>query len=240
MSDAPSPAVTAAPHLRPVSDRRFEDDVHGGRTAVGHPRLTPHLDRERHVDQRVGEPQQTLGVVGESAKAGLYVSNAPPVVTITSPTNNSIIPLSTTTLNYTATDPQGFAAGTQVSLDVDLNNDGDFADAGELGEGDGEDGEIDAGDAEAKGETPPERPKRDGGSDNSLDMIWSWRYGPEAGPNPWRAMTLEWQVSSPPPIFNFDEIPQVVGGPYEYGVPGARHAIFGATQPTPVPAGDHH
>jgi cytochrome c oxidase subunit 1 len=39
-------------------------------------------------------------------------------------------------------------------------------------------------------------------------------------------LTLEWQVSSPPPIFNFDEIPQVVGNPYEYGVPGARHAVF--------------
>ena len=48
-------------------------------------------------------------------------------------------------------------------------------------------------------------------------------------------MTLEWQVPSPPPIFNFDEIPQVVGGPYEYGVPGARHAIFGAAKPEPVP-----
>jgi cytochrome c oxidase subunit 1 len=37
--------------------------------------------------------------------------------------------------------------------------------------------------------------------------------GPARPGNPWRAMTLEWQVSSPPPIFNFDEIPQVVGGP---------------------------
>jgi cytochrome c oxidase subunit 1 len=33
-------------------------------------------------------------------------------------------------------------------------------------------------------------------------------------------------------VFNFDEIPQVVGGPYEYGVPGARHAIL-ADAPKP-------
>ena len=44
-------------------------------------------------------------------------------------------------------------------------------------------------------------------------------------------MTLEWQVSSPPPIFNFDRVPTVVGGPYEYGVPGAVHGIF-----APAPA----
>ena len=58
------------------------------------------------------------------------------------------------------------------------------------------------------------------------NMITSWVRGPVAEANPWRSMTLEWQVSSPPPIFNFDEIPQVVGGPYEYGVPGARHAVL--------------
>jgi cytochrome c oxidase subunit 1 len=63
------------------------------------------------------------------------------------------------------------------------------------------------------------------------NMITSWKNGPIAPSNPWRALTLEWQVSSPPPIFNFDEIPQVVGSPYEYGVPGAQHAVL-----APAPA----
>jgi cytochrome c oxidase subunit I len=72
------------------------------------------------------------------------------------------------------------------------------------------------------------------------NMIVSWKWGPRAPGNPWRAMTLEWQVSSPPPIFNFDEIPQVVGGPYEYGVPGAVHAIMnGGREQVAVPAGGH-
>jgi cytochrome c oxidase subunit 1 len=65
------------------------------------------------------------------------------------------------------------------------------------------------------------------------NMVVSWRGGPRAASNPWRGLTLEWQVSSPPPIFNFDAVPTVVGGPYEYGVPGAVHGIF---QP-PVTAG---
>jgi cytochrome c oxidase subunit I len=45
------------------------------------------------------------------------------------------------------------------------------------------------------------------------NMITSWRTGPIAPANPWRALTLEWQVSSPPPTFNFTQIPQVVGSP---------------------------
>jgi cytochrome c oxidase subunit 1 len=66
------------------------------------------------------------------------------------------------------------------------------------------------------------------------NIIVSWRAGTRAPANPWNAMTLEWQVSSPPPIFNFDAIPTVVGGPYEYGVPGAVHAVL--DEPVPQPA----
>src|SRR5207302_9803411 len=58
------------------------------------------------------------------------------------------------------------------------------------------------------------------------NMITSWVRGPLAVGNPWRANSLEWQVSSPPPIFNFPAIPTVVAGPYEYGVEGARHAMM--------------
>jgi cytochrome c oxidase subunit 1 len=69
------------------------------------------------------------------------------------------------------------------------------------------------------------------------NIVASWRYGPRASSNPWRALTLEWQVSSPPPVFNFDAVPTVVGGPYEYGVPGAVHGIFKAPEDTRVAAG---
>jgi cytochrome c oxidase subunit I len=70
------------------------------------------------------------------------------------------------------------------------------------------------------------------------NMVVSWRLGPRAAANPWRALTLEWQVSSPPPIFNFDAVPTVVGGPYEYGIPGAVHGIFQSpAEAKPTPAG---
>jgi cytochrome c oxidase subunit 1 len=62
------------------------------------------------------------------------------------------------------------------------------------------------------------------------NMVVSWRFGSRAPANPWGAKSIEWQVSSPPPRFDFDRIPRVVGGPYEYGIPGARHALMGDEQ----------
>ena len=63
------------------------------------------------------------------------------------------------------------------------------------------------------------------------NFIVSWRHGKLAGDNPWRALTIEWNVSSPPPIFNFDGAPRVVGGPYNYGQPGAKHVVFDEPKP---------
>jgi cytochrome c oxidase subunit 1 len=48
----------------------------------------------------------------------------------------------------------------------------------------------------------------------------------EAAANPWGGRTLEWQVSSPPPVENFPVPPVVAGHPYDFGVPGAVHAIL--------------
>jgi cytochrome c oxidase subunit 1 len=51
-----------------------------------------------------------------------------------------------------------------------------------------------------------------------INAIWSWRYGPKAGNNPWDALTLEWMTTSPPAIENFDKLPVLATGPYDYGM----------------------
>jgi cytochrome c oxidase subunit I len=48
-------------------------------------------------------------------------------------------------------------------------------------------------------------------------FIWSMRYGPIAGPNPWKAKGLEWTTPSPPPTDNFEETPVVTEEAYAYG-----------------------
>ena len=40
--------------------------------------------------------------------------------------------------------------------------------------------------------------------------------------NPWNSRGLEWQVASPPPPGNFDQVPVVLSGPYDYGVKDAQ------------------
>jgi len=54
-----------------------------------------------------------------------------------------------------------------------------------------------------------------------IQLVFLWnlyrsaRTG-EPADNPWRATTLEWATSSPPPAGNFAEPPVVTGGPYRY------------------------
>ncbi len=44
-------------------------------------------------------------------------------------------------------------------------------------------------------------------------------YAVDPGVNPWKANSLEWTIPSPPPHHNFDVIPTVYRGPYEYCSP---------------------
>ncbi|MFY9793686.1 MAG: cytochrome c oxidase subunit I [Candidatus Sulfotelmatobacter sp.] len=43
------------------------------------------------------------------------------------------------------------------------------------------------------------------------NFMWSRKHGLRAGENPWEAWTLEWATSSPPPVYNFAQIPPVHG-----------------------------
>jgi cytochrome c oxidase subunit 1 len=71
------------------------------------------------------------------------------------------------------------------------------------------------------------------------DVIHSLRSGEVATDNPWGAKTLEWQTSTPVPLENFAEFPEVVADPYGYGEPVAlpRPVIAGGSGEMPPIAG---
>jgi cytochrome c oxidase subunit I len=41
-------------------------------------------------------------------------------------------------------------------------------------------------------------------------------WGEKSEHNPWNGITLEWTVPTPPPLENFDEIPHVTKGSYDF------------------------
>ena len=47
-------------------------------------------------------------------------------------------------------------------------------------------------------------------------LVWSLFKGEKAGPNPWTAKGLEWEIASPPDPHNFHETPIVTSEPYAY------------------------
>ena len=50
-------------------------------------------------------------------------------------------------------------------------------------------------------------------------FMWSLKYGPLAGNNPWKAKGLEWETTSPPPTYNFEKTPVVTQDAYSYAGP---------------------
>jgi cytochrome c oxidase subunit 1 len=56
-----------------------------------------------------------------------------------------------------------------------------------------------------------------------INLFWSIKKGRKVDSNPWEATTLEWAAAPSPPIAhgNFDVVPTVVRGPYDYSLPGA-------------------
>ena len=71
-----------------------------------------------------------------------------------------------------------------------------------------------------------------------FNMIWSLFKGKEAGGNPWRATTLEWQTPQTPPAHGNwgKELPVVYRWAYDYSVPGAAEDFIPQNQP-PAPRG---
>jgi cytochrome c oxidase subunit 1 len=59
------------------------------------------------------------------------------------------------------------------------------------------------------------------------NVLWSRKRGPLAGPDPWGADSLEWGTASPPPNYNFVNLPVVRG----------RYALWARTDEEPVVTG---
>ena len=50
-----------------------------------------------------------------------------------------------------------------------------------------------------------------------VNLVIASKKGAKAPDNPWGGITLDWQTSSPPPLHNFDKMPELPeGGPYNY------------------------
>jgi len=54
-----------------------------------------------------------------------------------------------------------------------------------------------------------------------INLFISIRHGEVATGNVWNSRSPEWQVPSPMPVHNYDHPFEVVGEPYDYGLPGS-------------------
>ncbi len=72
-----------------------------------------------------------------------------------------------------------------------------------------------------------------------INALYSIRNGKKAGHNPWGARTLEWQIPSPMPYYNFKHIPSVFGLPYDFTEPLPYAHLEEELTDSPVPVGSH-
>ena len=62
-----------------------------------------------------------------------------------------------------------------------------------------------------------------------FNFCWSLFRGRQTNENPWECATLEWTTASPPPHLNWEELPVVHRGPYDYRVDGAGEGYWPQT-----------
>ena len=67
-----------------------------------------------------------------------------------------------------------------------------------------------------------------------INFFHSIKYGAKAEGNVWNSRSPEWQVPSPMPAHNYEQPFEVVGEPYDYGLPGSKYVEF-----VPAQGGKH-
>jgi len=73
-----------------------------------------------------------------------------------------------------------------------------------------------------------------------VNFVRSLKKGEKAGSNPWNANSLEWHATSPPWHENFEVIPTVHRGPYEFASPETTEDFYPQTEPPRTPATPAH
>jgi cytochrome c oxidase subunit 1 len=61
-----------------------------------------------------------------------------------------------------------------------------------------------------------------------INFFRSMKHGEKAEGNVWNSRSPEWQVPSPMPAHNYAVPFEVVGEPYDYGLPGSKYVEFAA------------
>ena len=83
----------------------------------------------------------------------------------------------------------------------------------------------------------------------AFNFLWSLKFGKKAPQNPWEDNGLEWSLPNPAPHGNWERVPNVYRGPYEFSAPEAGDKDFLPQYvklptdrdpvPAPVPAPAH-